>query len=120
MTARRLFFRDRPSRIRVARLAALLPNWHQYCTFRYSVLRVAGGDVTVMAGKKRISSIDGLAGEVLVHAGQTARNRRSEFATAREEITRLEHREYGRSLRDRLSPSEVREIVREASAKAWP
>jgi hypothetical protein len=73
-----------------------------------------------MAGKRRISSIDGLAGEVLVHAGQARRNRRSEFATAREEITRLEHREYGRSLRDCFSRSEVREIVREARAKAWP
>ena len=73
-----------------------------------------------MAGKRRISSIEGLAGEVLVHAGQARRNRRSEFATAREEITRLEHREYGRSLRDCFSRSEVREIVREARAKAWP
>src|SRR5229473_3237856 len=73
-----------------------------------------------MAGKNRISSIDGLAGEVLVHAGQARRKRLPAFATAREEITRLEHREYGRSLRDCFARSEVHEIVREARAKAWP
>ncbi len=72
-----------------------------------------------MAGKRR-SSIDGLAGEVLVHAGQARRNRLPAFATAREEITRLEHREYGRSLRTCFARSEVHEIVREARAKAWP
>ncbi|HWN56551.1 MAG TPA: hypothetical protein VNO74_00550 [Methylomirabilota bacterium] len=73
-----------------------------------------------MAGKNRISRIDGLAGEVLVHAGQASRKRLPAFATAREEITRLEHREYGRSLRDCFARAEVREIVREARAKAWP
>src|ERR1700720_2288698 len=73
-----------------------------------------------MAGKTRISSIDGLAGEVLVHAGHARRKRMPAFATAREEITRLEHREYGRSLRDCFARAEVREIVREARSKAWP
>jgi hypothetical protein len=73
-----------------------------------------------MAGKGRISSIDGLAGEVLADASPTRRPRIPAFATAREEITRLEHREYGRSLRNCFARSEVREIVREARAKAWP
>src|ERR1700686_5181057 len=67
-----------------------------------------------MAGKRRISSIDGLAGEVLADAGQTRRQRIPALTTAREEITRLENREYARSLRDCFSRSEVREIVREA------
>jgi len=73
-----------------------------------------------MAGKSHISSIDGLAGEVLVHAGQARRKRLPAFASAREEITRLEHRDYGRSLRDCFARAEVREIVREARTKAWP
>jgi len=73
-----------------------------------------------MAGKSRISSIDGLAGEVLVHARQARRERSPAFATAAEEITRLEHREYGRSLRDCFARAEVHEIIREARAKAWP
>ena len=73
-----------------------------------------------MAGKRRISSIDGLAGEVLADAGQTRRQRIPALTTAREEITRLENREYAPSLRDCFSRSEVREIVREARAKAWP
>jgi hypothetical protein len=73
-----------------------------------------------MAGKRRISRIDGLAGEVLVHAGQARRNRLPAFANAREEIIRLEHREYGRSLRNCFARAEVHEIVREARTKAWP
>jgi hypothetical protein len=73
-----------------------------------------------MAAKSRISNIDGLAGEVLIHASQTRRNRLPAFATARDEITRLEHREYGRSLRNCFARSEVQEIVREARNKAWP
>jgi hypothetical protein len=73
-----------------------------------------------MAGKRRISSIEGLAGEVLVHADKARRKPPSALATAREEITRLANREYGRSLRDCFSRSEVREIVREARTKAWP
>jgi len=74
-----------------------------------------------MAGKRRsrISSIDGLVGEVLANASRTRRPR-PPFATVREEITRLENREYGRSLRNCFSRCEVREIVREARARAWP
>jgi hypothetical protein len=73
-----------------------------------------------MAGKRRISSIVGLAGEILVNVGPTRRKRIPAFAEAREEITRLENRDYNHSLRDRFSRSEVSEIVREARAKAWP
>lgn len=73
-----------------------------------------------MAAKRRISSIDGLAGEVLVVADQTRARRVPAFPTARDEITRLERREYGHSLRNCFARSEVREIVREARAKAWP
>jgi hypothetical protein len=73
-----------------------------------------------MAGKRCISIIDGLAGEVLATADQTRRHRLPAFPTARDEITRLEHREYGHSLRNCFIRSEVREIVREARVKAWP
>src|ERR1700676_5308216 len=96
------------------------PLWLYIFLFFFIVLRVAGGDATVMAGKRRISSIDGLAGEVLADAGQTRRQRIPALTTAREEITRLENREYARSLRGFFSLSEVREIVREARAMAWP
>ena len=73
-----------------------------------------------MARKRRSSSIDGLASEVLTHAGQARRRRLPALASARDEIARLEHREYGRSLRDCFGRSEVHEIVREARTKAWP
>ena len=74
-----------------------------------------------MAGKTRISSIEGLTDEILVSAAQSRPPRRlSALASAREELTRLENREYSRSLRDCFSRSEVREIVREARARAWP
>jgi hypothetical protein len=73
-----------------------------------------------MAAKSRIPSIEGLAGEVLADADHKRRHRTPAYATAREEITRLERREYGRSLRDCFDRSEVREIVREARARAWP
>jgi hypothetical protein len=73
-----------------------------------------------MGAKRRISSIEGLAGEVLAATDRNRRHRLPAFATARDEITRLERREYGPALRSRFARSEVREIVREARAKAWP
>lgn len=73
-----------------------------------------------MGTNSRISKIDGLASEVLATVTQNRRQRIPALAGARDEIVRLEHRAYGLSLRDCFARSEVREIVREARAKAWP
>lgn len=73
-----------------------------------------------MGAKRRISRIEGLAGEVIATTNRKRGHRMPAVATARDEITRLERREYGPSLRNCFGRSEVREIVREARAKAWP
>ena len=73
-----------------------------------------------MNAKRRISSIEGLAGEVIATVNRNRRYRVPAFASVQDEITRLERREYGPSLRNCFARSEVREIVREARAKAWP
>lgn len=64
-----------------------------------------------MARRGYISRIDGLAGEVFASAADhTLRRRPPAFSAARAEVS---HREYGRSLRNSFTNSEVREIVRE-------
>lgn len=73
-----------------------------------------------MATGSRISNIDSLARDVLATVTHNRRPRTPALAVARDEITRLEHREYGRSLRGRFARSEVLEVVREARSKAWP
>ena len=74
------------------------------------------GTLPGMARNRRISNIDGLAGEVFAAADHTRRHRRPSFPATRDKITL---REYGHSLRNCFTRSEVREIVREAR-KAEP
>jgi len=69
-----------------------------------------------MARNRRISNIDGLAGEVFAAADHSRRHRLPAFPAARDKITL---REYGDSLRNCFTRSEVREIVREVR-KAEP
>jgi hypothetical protein len=73
-----------------------------------------------MARASRLSNINHLASDVLTAVTQNRHHRTAALADARDEIIRLERREYGTSLRGRFDRSEVREIVSEARAKAWP
>jgi hypothetical protein len=79
----------------------------------YSVLE---GTLLGMARNRRISSLDGLAGEVIAATDHTRRHRLLAAPAARDQIT---DRQYGHSLRNSFARSEVREILREAR-KAEP
>jgi len=78
--------------------------------------QVLEGALRGVARSRRISSIDGLAGEHIAAADHTRRHRLLASPAARDEIT---DSQYGRSLRNSFARSEVREILREAR-KAEP
>jgi hypothetical protein len=69
-----------------------------------------------VARSRRISSIDGLAGEFIAAADHTRRRRLLASPAARDEMT---DSQYCRSLRNSFTRSDVREILREAR-KAEP
>jgi|HubBroStandDraft_1064217.scaffolds.fasta_scaffold161675_1 hypothetical protein len=73
-----------------------------------------------MSGEKRNPRIEGLVAEVLAGIGKSQRKPASNLNLLHDEGSRLQRREYGRSLRKCLGRSEVREIVSEAKNTAWP
>ncbi|MGO8802131.1 hypothetical protein, partial [Candidatus Binatus sp.] len=78
--------------------------------------QVLEGALPGVARSRRISSIEGLAGELIAAADHTRRHRLLASPAARDEIT---DRQYRRRLRNSFARSEVREILREAR-KAEP
>ncbi|HEY6418691.1 MAG TPA: hypothetical protein VIX59_06780 [Candidatus Binataceae bacterium] len=73
-----------------------------------------------MSGEKRVPRFEGLVAEVLAGLDKSQRKPASTLSLIHDEGTRLQRREYGRSLRKCLGRSEVREIISEAKRTAWP